>query len=96
MLFALICTDKTDEGLQLRLANRRDHLDYLKSLGDTIKMAGPLTSSDGSTPIGSLILIEVEDADAAQRIADGDPYSKAGVFSVVDIKPFKIVVNQLS
>ena len=95
MLFALICTDKADEGLQLRLANRRDHLDYLKSLGDTIKMAGPLTTSDGSTPIGSLILVEAEDTEAAQRIADDDPYSKAGVFAAVDIKPFKIVVNQL-
>ena len=95
MLFALICTDKVDEGLQLRLANRREHLDYLKSLGDVIKIAGPFTSEDGSTPVGSLIIVEAEDAQAVQTIVDGDPYSKAGVFESVTVKPWKVVVSQL-
>lgn len=95
MLYVLICTDKADEGLQLRLANRRDHLEYLKSLGATVKVAGPFTSADGSTPVGSLIVVEAENTEAAQAIADADPYSKAGVFSSVTIQPWKVVVNQL-
>jgi len=41
MLYALICTDKPNS-LAIRRAKRPQHVEYLKSLGGTLKLAGPL------------------------------------------------------
>jgi uncharacterized protein YciI len=87
MLFALICTDKPD-GLALRKANRPEHLAYLKSLGDTLKFAGPFTEEDGQTMNGSLIVVGAASLEAARAIADGDPFAKAGVFESVEVRPW--------
>jgi uncharacterized protein YciI len=92
MLFALICTDKPD-GLAIRKANRPEHLAYLKSLGDTLKFAGPFTEEDGQTMTGSLVVVEAESLQAARKIADGDPFAKAGVFASVEIRPWKWSIN---
>ena len=92
MLYAIICTDKSD-GLPLRQANRPDHLDYLKSLGDTVKAAGPFMNEDGEKPVGSLVVVEADDAASARAIADADPYAKAGVFSDVDIRPWNWLIK---
>lgn len=92
MLYAIICTDKSD-GLPLRQANRPDHLDYLKSLGDTVKAAGPFMSEDGEKPVGSLVVVDADDAAAARAIADADPYAKAGVFTDVDIRPWNWLIK---
>ena len=43
MLYALICTDKPNS-LAIRKANRPEHVAYLKSLGDTVVLAGPSPS----------------------------------------------------
>jgi uncharacterized protein YciI len=87
MLFALICTDKPD-GVAIRKANRPEHLAYLKSLGDTLKFAGPFTEEDGQTMNGSLIVVEAASLEAARAIADGDPFAKAGVFESVEVRPW--------
>ena len=81
MIYALICTDKTPGGLALRKQSRRDYLDYLASLKETLKFAGPFTTEDGSQPTGSL-------ADA-KAIADDDPYAKIGVFKSVGVRPWQ-------
>ena len=60
MLFALICTDKPG-GLELRMACRPDHLKFLESLGGKLKAAGPFTDDAGNA-VGSLVIIEAEDA----------------------------------
>jgi len=92
MLFAFICTDKPD-GLPIRKEKRAEHLAYLKSLGDTLKFAGPFTAEDGETMNGSLVVVEAPSLEAAREIADGDPFSKAGVFAQVEIRPWKWSIN---
>jgi len=92
MLFAFICTDKPD-GLLIRKEKRPEHLAYLKSLGDTLKFAGPFTAEDGETMNGSLVVVEAPSLEAAREIADGDPFSKAGVFAQVEIRPWKWSIN---
>ena len=87
MLFALICSDKPN-GLAIRKANRPDHLAYLESLGDTLVFAGPFTEEDGETMNGSLIVVEAASLAAAQEIADGDPFARAGLFAAVEIRPW--------
>jgi len=93
MLYALICTDKPNS-VDLRLANRPDHVAYLKSLGDTLVLAGPFTKDDGETMNGSLIVVEAPSREAAKKLADGDPFAKAGLFAGVKIRPWLWTVNK--
>lgn len=92
MLFALICTDKPD-ALAIRQANRPAHLDWLKGIGDAVKLAGPFLTPDGAEPRGSLIVIDAPDMARAREIAAGDPYAKAGLFAAVDIRAWNWVIN---
>jgi uncharacterized protein YciI len=93
MLFALICTDKPNS-LALRQANRPEHVAYLKSLGDTVVLAGPFTEADGETMNGSLIVIEAASLQAARDIAVGDPFAKVGLFASVEIRPWLWTLNK--
>ena len=93
MLFALICTDKSNS-LALRQANRPEHVAYLKSLGDAVVLAGPFTEADGETMNGSLIVIEAASLQAARDIAVGDPFAKAGLFASVEIRPWLWTLNK--
>ena len=92
MLYALICTDEPG-ALPVRKANRPLHLEYLKSLGDTVVLAGPFTEEDGATMNGSLIVVEAASLKAARAIADGDPFAKAGVFAAVEVRPWLWTIN---
>lgn len=91
MLFALICTDKPGS-VELRMKMRPDHLAFLDRLGAAVKGAGPFTDDAGS-PTGSLILVEAENRSAVETLAAGDPYAKAGLFSSVEIRPWKWVIK---
>ncbi len=93
MIFALICKDRPGK-LEVRLANRPAHLDYLTGLNEAgrLKFAGPLTGDDGK-PLGSLVAVEADDRAAAEAIAAGDPYARAGLFESVEIHPWNWVFN---
>ena len=91
MLFALICTDKPNS-LELRQQSRPDHLRFLESLGGNLKAAGPFTNDEGS-PTGSLVIIEAQNRAAISEIAGRDPYAVAGLFSTVEIKPWKWLIK---
>lgn len=84
MLFALICNDKPGS-LDLRMKTRPEHVAYLNGLGTALKAAGPFIDDQGS-PVGSLVIIEAENREAAERIAAGDPHAKAGLFAATDIR----------
>lgn len=91
MLFAISCTDKP--GCQsVRQDNRPAHVEYLKSQGDALVMAGPTTTEDGTAMTGSLIILDSADYKAAEMFAKNDPYAKAGLFDTVSIRPWKKVL----
>jgi len=92
MLFVLNCTDKLDH-LNVRLDNRPAHLDYLKSQGSKVKLAGPFLGADHKTPIGSMVIIECASEDEAKTFAANDPYAKAGLFADVAVRPWIWAVN---
>lgn len=91
MLYTFYCSDKP-EAVGVRAANRDAHLAFLNELGGRLFIAGPLLSEDGSAMVGSLLIIDCEDMAAACRLAAGDPYAKAGLFSSVAIKPWRKVL----
>ncbi|MHA1165562.1 MAG: YciI family protein [Alphaproteobacteria bacterium] len=87
MFYAIICTDKPDS-MPLRLETRPAHREHLKTLGDTLKLAGPFTNEDGSQMNGSLLIVETDSLEEAKAIAESDPYARAGLFADVQIRPW--------
>jgi uncharacterized protein YciI len=88
MLFVVTCWDKPGH-LQTRLDARPDHLAYLASLKDHLKLAGPFLAADNQTAIGSLMIYDCVDQDAARAIIDGDPFTKADLFASVEVKAWR-------
>ena len=81
MLVALIARDKVGH-IEVRKANRADHIDYLNS-GTAVSQAGPLLSDEGEM-IGSLIILDVDVLEDARAWSENDPYVKAGLFESVE------------
>ncbi|MDE1149372.1 MAG: YciI family protein [Azospirillaceae bacterium] len=90
MHFAIECTDKPGS-LDLRVATRPAHIEYLDSQVAHIACAGPILDAEGKNPVGSLLVVEFPDLAAAQAFADADPYAEAGLFANVTIRPFRLV-----
>jgi uncharacterized protein YciI len=91
-LFALTCLDKPDS-LQVRLGARQDHLSWVGGTG-MLKLGGPFLDEDGEMA-GSLMIIEAEDMAAAKAFNANDPYTKAGLWRSVDIRPFRVTFGPL-
>ncbi len=91
-IFAITCKDKPG-ALETRLATRPVHLDYLKG-SSGIKLAGALLGENGD-PIGSLVIVEAENLAAAQAQADNDPFTAAGVFESVEVRPWRLAIGEL-
>ncbi len=51
---------------------------------------GALLDAEGK-PCGSLLVVDVADRAAAEALAAGDPYAKAGLFESTVIRPFRQV-----
>ncbi|MEM9393479.1 MAG: YciI family protein [Pseudomonadota bacterium] len=90
MLIALIAIDKPG-ALDIRKANREAHVAYLKDSG-VVQQAGPFLSNTGDM-CGSLIILDVEDMEAAQAFAARDPYGKAGLFDSVELRAWNKVIG---
>lgn len=88
MQFVVIGWDKPDHA-QLRLDTRPAHLAYLATVKEQLKLAGPFLGADHQTAVGSLMIYECADENAARAIMDNDPFSKAGLFASVEIKPWR-------
>lgn len=89
MKVALIARDKAG-ALEIRKANRENHIAYLKSTG-VVAEAGPLMI-DGAMA-GSLIVLDVVDMAAANDWAANDPYAKAGLFATVELIEWNKVIG---
>jgi len=73
---------------ELRQRVRPEHKAYLASVADRIAFAGPLTTDDGQTMMGSLLAIDFESRDAAQAWLADEPFTRAGVYAVSSIHAF--------
>lgn len=90
MYVALIARDKPG-ALEIRKANRADHLAYIEATG-IVAQAGPLLDDAGEMA-GSLVILDVDTMDDAKTWAAGDPYAKAGLFSGVELIQWKKVIG---
>jgi hypothetical protein len=92
--FLLLCEDKPNH-LQVRLDTRASHLAYIDQHAEAVLLAGPMLGDD-QKPVGSMLLLEVEDLKAAEHFAENDPYAQAGLFADVHIRPYAISVNSFA
>ena len=91
MHFYIRCVDKPGY-LDVRKANREDHLAYIKGgFADRIVAAGPTLDPYMEGMNGSVFIIEFDTIEDAREFAANDPYAKAGLFESVVIRPFKKV-----
>jgi len=85
--------------LAQRLAVRPAHLGRLTELRDAgrLLLAGPCPAIDAEDPgpagfSGSVIIAEFASLEDARAWADADPYIDAGVYTRVEVRPFKRVL----
>ena len=76
--FAIHCIDKPDSA-DLRAGTRAAHLAHLASVAGSVLVAGPLLRPDGRA-MGSLMIIDFDDREAAIAFSTADPYHQAGLF----------------
>ncbi len=98
MLYAIMSRDVPDS-TPLRAVARQRHLARLHALRDEgrLVLAGPHPAIDANDPgpagwTGSLVVAEFDSLEAARAWASEDPYVEAGVYSDVDVQPFKLVL----
>jgi len=90
--FAVFCeVDAAQEAVRLRV--RGDHLAFLDARKAWIHFGGPLTSSSG-VPETMLMVLKVENLDAALRFMDDEPYNRGGVFKSVAVRPWVQVLPE--
>ncbi len=93
MLFVATCVDKPDS-IGKRMENRPAHLAYLNGLGSRVKIGGALLATGHKTPVGSMIIFEAEGEDDVLALLAEDPYSSAGLFESVSVRPWRPGVGQ--
>jgi len=91
VLFVALCLDKPDS-VDLRMATRTAHLAFLEENAARVKLGGPFLDQNDK-PVGSMLILDCADANAARALLAEDPYAKAGLFASVEVKPWKRVVG---
>jgi uncharacterized protein YciI len=78
------------------MANREAHLAYAHAddRPAKLKLGGPYLDEQGNMA-GSLLILEAADKAAAIAFTQSDPYVTCGLMQSVDVKPFRITMNQL-
>lgn len=91
MLYIMICEDRPDS-LEVRMATRAAHLAFIDTIRDRVRLAGPMLSDDGERMLGSMFVLEATSLEEARALNARDPYTQAGLFGSVTIRPFRQVV----
>lgn len=84
----LFLSEDGPDGARLRAdrALMDAHWAYEQSIKDRILCAGSLRSDDGVTPVGGLLILDVETRDEALALFNADPATRAGLRANVVVK----------
>ena len=88
MLYAITLLDRPD-GAALRAQVRPAHKAYLARIAERIAFAGPLVADDGTTMIGSLLVIDFDGRDAAIAWLRDEPFTCAGLYAATQVHAFR-------
>ncbi|MCJ2091504.1 YciI family protein [Methylobacterium sp. J-072] len=75
--------------LDLRKANRAEHLVYLDRIKDRLLACGAKLNDDGSDAGGGLYVVDVDTRAEAEALIQADPFHKVGLFDRVEIKRWR-------
>jgi uncharacterized protein len=92
--FVLTCLDYPNN-LERRMGAREAHLAYVRENIAIVKLAGPLLTDAGEMA-GSMFIIEAESKADVEAFNKADPYTLAGVFETVTIRPIRITVGAIA
>ena len=87
MLYTFILIDKPGTA-DLRQRVRPDHKAYLAAVADRMAFAGPFTTDDGQTMLGSLLVIDFDSRDAAHAWLASEPFTRAGLYASTSVHAF--------
>jgi uncharacterized protein YciI len=88
MLYAFTLIDAPGTG-GLRTRIRPEHKTYLGQVADRIAFAGPLLADDGQTMVGSLLVIDFADRQAALEWMRHEPFTQAGLYASTQVHAFR-------
>jgi uncharacterized protein YciI len=90
MFFSVHALDTLDAAAKRKAvaADHGAHLKTAKDYGVTVIVGGPLVSDDGTSSVGSLMVLEAPDRAAAEKFNNNDPFAKNGVWAKVEINRF--------
>lgn len=86
--------DKKDH-LDVRKAHRDDHIQWLNSLGEALKLAGPTLDEDGNMN-GSVLIVDYESKELFLDRLKNDPYAKADLFEKTEVSSFVAAIEKFS
>jgi uncharacterized protein YciI len=94
-LFVISYIDKPNS-LALRMANREAHIAYAHADDKPakVKLGGPYLDEKGDMT-GSLIIVEAPSRTDAMAFTENDPYVRAGLFSSIDVRTYRVTMNKL-
>jgi len=72
-------------GMDIRNTNREAHESYLEEHANSVMCRGPMLSDDGSSAIGSVVLLDVPDMAAARAMMDDEPFYRAGCYQDITL-----------
>lgn len=77
------------------MAAREAHIAYVRANHPhVLKLGGPFLDAKGQM-CGSMLIVEAADLAAAKAFSAADPYTTAGLFESVEIRPFRVVTGAL-
>jgi len=87
MYWVIYCIDAT-QAAERRSAALAAHSTYIKNSSISIALAGPLVGADGTTAIGSLIIVTAPTRNEVQHFINNDPFQTEKVWGQVHIEQF--------
>jgi uncharacterized protein len=87
MIFAILLMDRPGTA-DLRIQVRPEHRAYLAQQAHRMAFAGPLTSEDGQTTVGSLLAMDFASRAEVDAWLKEEPFTKAGVYEKPIIHAF--------
>jgi len=84
MLYIIYQEDKPGAA-ELRAELRPAHFEYLDAHEDILVLGGALLADDGKTRTGSVLIINVDSREAADRFSENEPFRKGGLFQRVTV-----------
>lgn len=90
MYFVVFGTDRPGSAA-VRAQNRPAHQAHLREHAHPVKVlhGGPTLTDDGEAMNGTMLVIEADSLEAVQAFLADDPYSRAGLFESLLVRPWR-------